>query len=111
MKEPRTKQRAVVSDDQSNVESKAAADPQPSVKATTPDRLRSDEWREGDPLRDNGPTLEEFVAAGYKAEIYPPRGYKPRLSESDREKAWKEGLAKAKANRPTLLDAFGFNRK
>lgn len=29
-------------------------------------------------LRDDGPTLEEYVRAGYKAENYPPRGYKAR---------------------------------
>ncbi len=32
-------------------------------------------------LRQDGPTLEEFVAAGYAAENYPPKGYaaKPSL--------------------------------
>jgi len=29
------------------------------------------------PLREDGPTLEEFIAAGYKAEAYPPKGYAP----------------------------------
>jgi hypothetical protein len=27
------------------------------------------------PLRQDGPTLAEYVAAGYSAETYPPRGY------------------------------------
>lgn len=31
-------------------------------------------------LRQDGPTLEEFVAKGYKAENYPPAGYAPRTS-------------------------------
>lgn len=29
-------------------------------------------------LREDGPTLEEYVAAGYKAENYPPRGFAKR---------------------------------
>ena len=29
----------------------------------------------GDELRLDGPTLEEYVAAGYKPETYPPQGY------------------------------------
>lgn len=31
-----------------------------------------------EPLREDGPTLAEFVAAGYSAENYPPEGYAPR---------------------------------
>lgn len=31
-------------------------------------------------LRDDGPTLEEYVKAGYKAENYPPRGYKAKAT-------------------------------
>lgn len=27
------------------------------------------------PLRTDGPTLKEYIAAGYKAENYPPEGY------------------------------------
>ncbi len=30
---------------------------------------------EPETLRTDGPTLAEYVAAGYKAENYPPRGY------------------------------------
>lgn len=33
-----------------------------------------------DALRDDGPTLEEYVAAGYKAENYPPQGYAARAA-------------------------------
>lgn len=33
------------------------------------------EWKPGDPLREDGPTLEEWVAAGYPAAGYPPTGY------------------------------------
>ena len=36
------------------------------------------------PLRDDGPTLEQYVAAGYKAESYPPQGYKPRTEQPRR---------------------------
>ena len=34
-----------------------------------------------EPLRTDGPTLEEFVAAGYRAELYPPPGYAARTEE------------------------------
>lgn len=33
-----------------------------------------------EPLREDGPTLEEYIAAGYKAETYPPRGYAARTA-------------------------------
>lgn len=32
-------------------------------------------------LRTNGPTLREYVAAGYPAETYPPQGYAERPDE------------------------------
>jgi hypothetical protein len=32
------------------------------------------------PLRMDGPTLEEYIEAGYKAESYPPQGYAPKPS-------------------------------
>lgn len=31
-------------------------------------------------LRDDGPTLAEYVAAGYRAENYPPQGYRARTT-------------------------------
>lgn len=34
------------------------------------------------PLRIDGPTLAEFVAAGYSAEDYPPAGYAVRTDEA-----------------------------
>ena len=37
---------------------------------------------EGD-LRSDGPTVAEFVAAGYKASDYPPRGYAPRSTAEE----------------------------
>lgn len=36
-------------------------------------------------LRTDGPTLEEYVEAGYKAENYPPDGYAPRVDEKKTE--------------------------
>ena len=35
------------------------------------------EWKPGDPLRTDGPTLEEWIASGYSKEAYPPAGYAP----------------------------------
>jgi hypothetical protein len=37
-------------------------------------------------LRTDGPTLDEFVAAGYKAEDYPPAGFAARSSVPDEPK-------------------------
>jgi hypothetical protein len=34
----------------------------------------------GDELRLDGPTLEQYVAAGYKPENYPPQGYAEKAS-------------------------------
>lgn len=34
--------------------------------------------RDANGLRLDGPTIDEFVAAGYKAEAYPPEGYAPK---------------------------------
>jgi len=46
----------------------------------------SDEsWR----LRTDGPTVSEYVAAGYKASNYPPKGYAPRSTPEEIEEALK----------------------
>jgi len=34
-------------------------------------------------LRDDGPTVEEYASAGYKAANYPPKGYDSRSSEEE----------------------------
>ena len=41
----------------------------------------------------------------------PQASVKATTPEELRNKAWKAGLAKARANKPTLVEAFGFNRK
>lgn len=38
-------------------------------------------------LRQDGPTVAEFVAAGYKAAAYPPEGYASRSSPEEIEEA------------------------
>jgi len=38
-------------------------------------------------LRDDGPTIEEYVKAGFKASTYPPKGYASKSSEEDVKKA------------------------
>lgn len=40
----------------------------------------ADEPSEPETLREDGPTLEEYVAKGYKAENYPPQGYAARTT-------------------------------
>lgn len=38
-------------------------------------------------LREDGPTVEEYVKAGYKASQYPPKGFASKSSEEDVKKA------------------------
>ena len=42
--------------------------------------FRTAEAAEKPKLREDGPTLEEWVAAGYQAAAYPPRGYAPKTA-------------------------------
>jgi len=42
-------------------------------------------WKPGDPLRTDGPTLKEYVEAGYAAENYPPQGYAKREAHFNKE--------------------------
>jgi hypothetical protein len=42
---------------------------------------------EAEVLRDDGPTIEEYVAKGYKASTYPPKGFASKSSEEDVKKA------------------------
>jgi len=42
-----------------------------------------------DGLRNDGPTFAEFIAAGYKAEDYPPQGYAEKLTEEEQAAAKK----------------------
>ncbi|KQQ60150.1 hypothetical protein ASF84_05440 [Pseudomonas sp. Leaf127] len=44
---------------------------------------------DGDGLRLDGPTVSEFVAAGYKASNYPPQGYASRSTADEIEQALK----------------------
>jgi hypothetical protein len=49
-----------------------------------------------EPLKDNGPTLEEFMSHGYKAKDYPPAGYASKSSKEEIDAA----IAKEKASSP-----------
>lgn len=41
------------------------------------------EAAEGDGLRSDGPTVADYVAAGYKASAYPPHGYASRSTPEE----------------------------
>jgi hypothetical protein len=56
------------------------------------------------PLRDDGPTIEEFVAAGYSAATYPPQGYAPRSTPEEIAAAI-EAQAKAEADAKAAEEA------
>lgn len=52
-----------------------------SYEAEQTANSKATEAKSGTPeLRTDGPTKEEYVAAGYKAENYPPSGYAPRTA-------------------------------
>lgn len=54
------------------------------------------------PLRTDGPTLAEYIAAGYDVETYPPHGYAEREPPPlEAEHAAQETVS------PFLADAFG----
>ncbi len=61
----------------SNAAEKAAAAETAKTPPPTPPAIPSGNT---DELRTDGPTLEEYVAAGYPAEQYPPAGYAPRTA-------------------------------
>lgn len=53
-------------------------------------------------LRDDGPTIAEFVSAGYAASAYPPKGYASRSTPEEiaaAVKAEEEAKAKAEAEK------------
>ncbi|WP_136617056.1 MULTISPECIES: hypothetical protein [Mesorhizobium] len=49
-------------------------------------------------LRDDGPTIAEYLAAGYSASDYPPKGYASRSTAEEIEAAVTEAAAKKKAD-------------
>lgn len=67
------------------------------------DRLRElGAVREASGLREDGPTVTEYVAAGYPASRYPPEGFAPRstadevataIADAEREAAAKAAVA------------------
>jgi hypothetical protein len=44
---------------------------------------------QGSGLREDGPTVDEFIASGYKASNYPPAGYASRSTDEEIEAALK----------------------
>lgn len=58
-------------------------------------KKKGDEEEAAGKLRSDGPTLEEYVAAGYKAEGYPPEKYAPK--DSPAYDALQKEKAKSKA--------------
>lgn len=54
------------------------------------------------PLRDDGPTIDEFIAAGYDPKNYPPKGYLSRSTDEEIAVAVK---AKEDAEKPPVTPA------
>jgi hypothetical protein len=83
------------------------AEPPPFVPPAPADlSQRPDQPAPSEPLRDDGPTLEEYEAAGYKADTYPPAGFAARQSARYAEYTAAQGGRKPKlgddvANPPT----------
>lgn len=55
---------------------------------------------DGQALREDGPTIEEFVAAGYKATDYPPEGFAPRSTPEQVKAAIDAQAASAPPSEP-----------
>lgn len=51
----------------------------------------------GDELRTDGPTVAEYVAAGYRADNYPPQGYASRSTDEEIQAAIDAQEAEANA--------------
>lgn len=57
-----------------------------------------DGWGEKPALKEDGPTIHEYVAAGYKAKNYPPKGYASKSEQDEIDEAIKEEVeAEAKS--------------
>ena len=58
------------------------------VREATPEEVKAGDQHafekdESEQLREDGPTVEEYVAAGYQAANYPPQGYASRSTEAE----------------------------
>lgn len=58
-----------------------------------------------DGLREDGPTVTEYVSAGYSASAYPPSGYASRSTEDEISAAVADERAKAEAEANADADA------
>jgi hypothetical protein len=59
---------------------------------------------EGNELRDDGPTIAEYVAAGYKASNYPPQGYASRSTPEEIAQAVESEKAAASPDNKKAAD-------
>lgn len=56
-------------------------------------------WGEAPTLKEDGPTIQEYVAAGYKAKNYPPKGWASKSTPEEIAKAIEEEIeAEAKSS-------------
>ena len=62
------------------------------------------EWKPGDPLRTDGPSLEEWIAKGYSKDAYPPTGYAPVPSVPPSPSNRRAYFKKVMANTPLFID-------
>ena len=53
------------------------------AQEASPQETQQHKWKEGDPWKDSGPTLGEYMDAGYKADTYPPRGYTDKRTDDE----------------------------
>jgi hypothetical protein len=56
----------------------------------TEEKLPSVDWKSEPVLRDDGPTVQEWVAAGFKAKDYPPKGWAAISSQEEIDEAIQE---------------------
>lgn len=72
-------------------------------KAELPGDARGND-QDGNQDRDDGPTVEEFVAAGYLAKNYPPAGYASRSTAEEIQAAIDAQEAAATTEQATTTD-------
>lgn len=71
-----------------------------SVYDASPDAFTLHGDAEQPALRDDGPTIAEFIAAGYPASNYPPKGYVSKSTDDEIAAAIADEAAKTKQPEP-----------
>jgi len=92
-----------------SAEEKEAENPENKQAPTPRNKQVGTPETKGDALREDGPTIAEFISAGYPAANYPPHGYASRSTPEEIADA--VAAEKAKASQRDPLDHDGDGKK